>query len=110
MSTASTDRPLHLNEFFAASEARVDRWRTLNRIAKALAGTGSRASLAEDPKTLLADLVPLEELCGYPGPRLMARSACFTSFLESSGLTLWTSGRANAGNVTNAMTRTSISD
>ena len=43
MSTTSTnDRILGLNEFFAASEARVDRWRTLNRVAKALAGTGGR--------------------------------------------------------------------
>ena len=75
MSTASTDRTLGLNEFFAASEARVDRWRTLNRIAKALAGTGSRASLAEDPKTLLADLVPLEELCGYPWPITRGKQA-----------------------------------
>ena len=42
MTTASNDRILGLNEFFAASEARVDRWRTLNRVAKALAATGRR--------------------------------------------------------------------
>ncbi len=41
MSTASpNDRTMALNEFFTASEARVDRWRTLNRVAKALAGAG----------------------------------------------------------------------
>ena len=36
MSTGSTERIVGLNEFFAASEARVDRWRTLNRVAKAV--------------------------------------------------------------------------
>jgi arginine decarboxylase len=74
--TAKSDnRILALNEFFAASEARVDRWRTLNRIAKALAGTGPRpvAGARPEPKELLAELAPLEELCGYPGPRLMAQ-------------------------------------
>src|SRR6185295_5028795 len=53
--------------------ARVDRWRTLNRVAKALAGTGGRPAGGQDPKALLAELAPLEELCGYPGPRLMAK-------------------------------------
>ncbi len=37
MATPSSDRIIGVNEFFAASEARVDRWRTLNRVAKALA-------------------------------------------------------------------------
>jgi hypothetical protein len=52
MSTKSTDRVLGLNEFFAASEARVDRWRTLNRVARALMGTGPSAAggLRLDPK------------------------------------------------------------
>ncbi len=71
--TSTNDRILGLNEFFAASEARVDRWRTLNRVAKALAGTGGRPAGGQDPKALLAELAPLEELCGYPGPRLMAQ-------------------------------------
>src|SRR4029450_10622192 len=73
--TATSDnRILALNEFFAASEARVDRWRTLNRGGRALAGTGQRpaAGARPEPKDLLAELAPLEELCGYPGPRLMA--------------------------------------
>src|SRR5215475_6569570 len=69
-----TARPMELREFFSAAEARIDRWRSLNRVAKALAGAGSRAaSGGEDPKALLAELAPLEELCGYPGPRLMAQ-------------------------------------
>ena len=73
MSTTSGDRPLSLNQFFAASEARVDRWRTLNRVARALTATGpgSAASLRLDPKELLAELAPLEEFCAYPGPGLM---------------------------------------
>ena len=73
MTTAGTNanRTLSLNAFFAASEARVDRWRSLNRVARSLIGTGVRP--ANDPKDLLAELAPLEDLCGYPGPRLMAQ-------------------------------------
>ena len=75
MATASTERIVGLNEYFTASEARVDRWRTLNRIAKARAGTGlyRAGGAAHEPKELLAELEPLEELYGYPGPRLMAQ-------------------------------------
>ena len=70
MATPSTDRIIGVNEFFAASEARVDRWRTLNRVAKALAAGGARPAGGHgpDPKALLAELQPLEDLCGYPGP------------------------------------------
>src|SRR5262245_53993542 len=66
--------PMDIREFFYAAEARIDRWRTLNRAAKALAGGGvsPAGGHAADPKALLAELTPLEELCGYPGPRLMA--------------------------------------
>src|SRR5690348_16557366 len=75
MTHDSTDQMLGLNEFFAASEARVDRWRTLNRVAKSLASTGPYpvGGVRHDPKELLAELTPLEELCAYPGPRLMAQ-------------------------------------
>src|SRR5262245_4474546 len=69
-----TARPMELRDFFSAAEARIDRWRTLNRVAKSLASASARpASGGEDPKALLAELGPLEELCGYPGPRLMAQ-------------------------------------
>ena len=70
MATPSSDRIIGVNEFFAASEARVDRWRTLNRVAKALAAGGARPAGGHgpDPKALLAELQPLEDLCGYPGP------------------------------------------
>jgi arginine decarboxylase len=75
MATPSSDRIIGVNEFFAASEARVDRWRTLNRVAKALATGGPRPAGGHgpDPKALLAELQPLEDLCGYPGPGLMAQ-------------------------------------
>src|SRR5262249_7097398 len=66
---------MDLRDFFFASEARIDRWRTLNRVAKALAGGGTSLAggHAADPKALLGELTPLEELCSYPGPRLMAQ-------------------------------------
>src|SRR5262245_55856394 len=75
MSKSAQDSPtLDLRDFFSAAEARIDRWRTLNRIAKAVAGGGVSPAGGHvgDPKGLLAELAPLEELCGYPGPRLMA--------------------------------------
>ena len=53
---ANTSQPTTLRDFFSAAEARIDRWRTLNRVAKALAGTGPRtAGVGEDPKTLLGE-------------------------------------------------------
>jgi len=77
MTAANTTetRAMDLADFFSASEARVDRWRTLNRVAKALAGTspGPGAAAEQQPQLLLAELAPLEDLCGYPGPRLMAQ-------------------------------------
>jgi arginine decarboxylase len=75
MTDEPTQQVLGLNEFFAASEARVDRWRTLNRLAKSLAGTRAypAGAVRQEPKELLAELAPLEELCAYPGPRLMAQ-------------------------------------
>src|SRR5262245_32101471 len=72
---AKTTGPTDLRDFFSAAEARIDRCRTLNRVAKALAGGGlsPAGGHAADPKALLAELMPLEELCGYPGPRLMSQ-------------------------------------
>jgi arginine decarboxylase len=73
--SAQNTSTMTIRDFFTAAEARIDRWRTLNRVAKALAAAGPRAPAAagEDPRTLLAELQPLEELCGYPGPGLMAQ-------------------------------------
>jgi arginine decarboxylase len=58
--------------FFSASEAREERWRELHRAAKALAA-GQADKAKADAKRLLTELAPLEELCGYPGPALMAQ-------------------------------------
>ena len=50
--------------FFSASEERVERWRELHRAVK--------DKRQQDAAAQLAQLVPLEDLCGYPGTRLMA--------------------------------------
>jgi arginine decarboxylase len=72
--TAQGTPTMEIRDFFYAAEARIDRWRSLNRVAKSLTGGGASPTggHASDPKALLAELAPLEELCGYPGPRLMA--------------------------------------
>jgi arginine decarboxylase len=62
-----------LNSYFSLAQARVDRWRAVHRAARALAAGSTqsdalRAQAAEELKAL----APLEELCAYPGPRLMA--------------------------------------
>jgi arginine decarboxylase len=66
---------MELSNFFSASEGRLDRWRTLHRIAKTMAGAAGRdaETLRQDAQTLLADMGPIEDFCGYPGPRLMAQ-------------------------------------
>jgi arginine decarboxylase len=55
----------------------VDRWRQLHRVTKALAAAGAgaekaRDKLRQDAMALLGQLGPVEELCGYPGQRLLA--------------------------------------
>ena len=66
---------IELNEFFSATEARVDRWRSLHRLTKALAASDASATehVRAEVNALLEELRPLEELNGYPGPELMAR-------------------------------------
>jgi arginine decarboxylase len=60
--------------FFSASESREERWRELHRVAKSLAaGGGQSDKLKQEAGALLKELGPLEELCGYPGPALMAQ-------------------------------------
>ena len=65
--------PQALNEFFSATEAGIDRWRSLHRITRALAAAdgNSRDKLRTQARAALAELAPLEELNGYPGPHLM---------------------------------------
>jgi arginine decarboxylase len=50
--------------FFSASEERVERWRELHRAVK--------DKRQQDAAAQLAQLDALEDLCGYPGSRLMA--------------------------------------
>src|SRR4030095_7702074 len=60
--------------FVSASEDREGRWRELHRVTKAMAADGGKAdALRKEAQDLVAQLTPLEELCGYPGPRLMAQ-------------------------------------
>ena len=60
---------------FSASEERNERWRELHRVAKAMAAGGDTTRSRQEAQALLAQLGPLEDLCGYPGPRLMAQVA-----------------------------------
>ncbi|MGF6572442.1 arginine decarboxylase [Paraburkholderia sp. GAS333] len=64
-----------LNQFFSAAEARVDHWRSLNRIVRALATQPQQdtVGLRDQALEVLNDLAPLEDLNGYPGPYLMAQ-------------------------------------
>jgi arginine decarboxylase len=73
--TRPSEGPANLNQFFSAAEARVDRWRTLNRIARALTTAGSPLAerLRGEATGVLAELVPIEDLNGYPGPHLMSQ-------------------------------------
>ncbi len=66
---------MELSNFFSAAEGRLDRWRTLHRIAKNLVGAPEKdaEALRQEAQTLLADMGPIEDFCGYPGPRLMAQ-------------------------------------
>jgi arginine decarboxylase len=59
--------------FFSASEQREQHWRELHRVTKALAAGGQDEKLSQQAAALLNELAPLEELCGYPGPALMAQ-------------------------------------
>jgi arginine/lysine/ornithine decarboxylase len=72
MSNPSTE-VISARSFFSASEERVQRWRELHRAAKSLAGGGQADKLRPELAALLGRLGPLEELCGYPGPALLAR-------------------------------------
>jgi arginine decarboxylase len=66
---------MELSNFFSAAEGRLDRWRTLHRIAKNMVGVDEKdaEALRQEAQTLLADMAPIEDFCGYPGPRLMAQ-------------------------------------
>jgi arginine decarboxylase len=69
----SVSPSLTLNQFFSASEARNDRWRTLNRSARALAAGQGADALRAEFASVLEEVTPLEDFNGYPGPRLMGQ-------------------------------------
>ena len=65
----SPDSSLTLRHLYAASETRVELWRTLARVAKTL-DSGGPGGLVEVQR-LMKELAPLEELHAYPGPVLL---------------------------------------
>ncbi|HUI99609.1 MAG TPA: hypothetical protein VLY46_05195, partial [Usitatibacter sp.] len=71
--TAKVEVRKGLSGYFSASQGRVDRWRSVHRLAKALAaGSSASEALRNEALEELNSLAPLEELCAYPGPALMA--------------------------------------
>src|SRR5829696_2690102 len=59
-----------VDTFFAASEARSDRWRALGSAASVWAGTKEKAAHSRAVQ-LLQELTPMEHYWSYPGPKLM---------------------------------------
>ena len=70
MNNPTAKNGFDLADFFSAAEGRNDRWRSLHRVARALSDRPAD-KLRTEAAALLAELTPLEELQGYPGPRLM---------------------------------------
>ena len=60
-----------LDNFFAASEARQDRWHQLTRQSQALATGGPGDGVKEQVASLLTEITVFEEYFAYPGPELM---------------------------------------
>ncbi|WP_404993318.1 decarboxylase [Cupriavidus pauculus] len=74
ISPAAPQRGLH--QFLSASEGRIDRWRTLHRLARALAalpssGAEDAAAYAAQCGALIEEIRPLEQFNGYPGATLL---------------------------------------
>ena len=72
--TTPTPTGTHLDHFFSASAARLDRWRELNAKAQAWAADaqgGKPRDARAGVEAALTDLAPLEDYFAYPGPRLM---------------------------------------
>ena len=73
MSAKPVAAPSGLTEYFSLAQARVDRWRAVHRLARSLAaGAAGPEALRAQAMEQLNALGPLEEMCGYPGPMLMA--------------------------------------
>ena len=60
-------------EVFSVPERRVDNWVRLHRLAVALPKRPDDVALREEAAAMLMAMQPLEDLCGYPGPRLMTQ-------------------------------------
>lgn len=71
--TSAAAQATGLAQYFSLSQARIDRWRGVHRLAKALAaGAANADALRAQALEQLNALAPLEDLCAYPGPSLMA--------------------------------------
>jgi arginine decarboxylase len=71
--TAANAGTKQLSSYFSMSQARVDRWRSVHRLARKLAAGAPLAdSLRKQAAEEIAALEPIEDLCAYPGPKLMA--------------------------------------
>jgi len=74
MSAPASEARKGLSGYFSVSQGRADRWRTVHRYARSLAdGGGKDEGLRARAAAEIAALEPLEELCAYPGPALIAR-------------------------------------
>jgi len=75
MSTAELHAPQRgLHQFLSASEGRIDRWRTLHRLARKLATAPHDAdAYATQSRDVIEELRPLEQFNGYPGVALFGQ-------------------------------------
>jgi arginine decarboxylase len=73
MSATAKGEAKGLTSYFSMSQARVDRWRSVHRLARKLAaGSPLADSLRAQAAAELDALAPIEDLSAYPGPRLLA--------------------------------------
>ncbi|MFZ4287579.1 decarboxylase [Variovorax sp. HJSM1_2] len=67
----ASDTTKSLSQYYAASEARVDEWRVLSRLAKSLDGRGPDAGALSEIQHRMRLLQPIEDLHAYPGAALL---------------------------------------
>ncbi|MCC7040268.1 MAG: decarboxylase [Burkholderiales bacterium] len=91
--------PGAFSQFFSAAEVRIDRWRLLGRVARAMAsgGPGGPDAAKAEAARLVAELGPIEEVNAYPGTRLLGQlrerleendSAGFARLVQRIGMAL----------------------
>jgi hypothetical protein len=75
----------------------LDRGRTLHRIAKTLVAVSKRdaEALRQEAQKHLADMGPIEDFCGYPGPRPIAQrlEAEIPAYVRNNPIKLFMKGR-----------------